>query len=277
MKLLQTLLRCVGFICTLFFICPSHAHELWDVLTKEQLVPGVLIHLPSARDNAEIPVYLRATPSATATLVLLPGGAGGIGKVNDIGWPDGNNFLIRSGPLFAAHGFSLVMMSRPSDMSDMDYPFRISAPAMDDLRRVLIKTKATFPGSVWLVGTSRGTVSGTAAAIALREQGLIDGLVLTSSITTKAIGAVPTQVLSEIKIPVMVLHHESDACNLCVPSGASLIDKGLINSPKHKLVMFTGGANPKGDPCAALHYHGFIGAEAQAVAAVAQWIKSPVN
>jgi hypothetical protein len=277
MKFLQNVLRCIGFFCTVFFVSSSFSHELWDALTKEQMAPGMLVQLPSARNNAEIPVYIRQTPGAIATLVLLPGGAGGIGKVNEIGWPEGNNFLIRSGPLFATHGFNLVMMSRSSDMSDMDYSFRISAPAVDDLRRVLIKAKETFPGPVWVVGTSRGTVSGTAAAIALREQGLIDGLVLTSSITAKAIGAVPTQALADIKIPVMVLHHESDACNLCVPSGAASIDKGLINSPKHTLVMFTGGANPKGDPCAAMHYHGFIGAEAQAVAAVAQWIKSPVN
>ena len=236
---------------------------------------GQLQRIASARPDAQIPVFFSATPNAVVTLVLLPGGAGGIGRIGAEGWPDGSNFLVRSGQLFAAQGFNIAVMARPSDMNDMDYPFRISAAHIDDIRKVVQQAKERWNVPVWLVGTSRGTVSGTAAVIALRDEGLIAGLVLTASITAGRIaGAVPDQALDKITIPVLVVHHTQDACNLCVPSQAITIEPKLIASPAHATLMLSGGQNPSGDPCAALHYHGFIGMEAQAVQQIADWVKA---
>lgn len=265
--------RMFVFWFLLALLSTAQSADLLQGLTPAQLAPGQLQGLASPREGAEIPVYLRATPGAKATLVLLPGGAGGIGKIGPLGWPNGQNFLARSAPLFAAKGFNLAIMARPSDQVDMDYPFRVSASAMEDLRRVLRQVRTTFAGPVWVVGTSRGTVSGTAAAIAMRDQGLIDGLVLTSSVTaSKTVGAVPFQALEKITIPVLVVHHEKDACKVCRPEDASAIDRGLVNSKKHSLLMFTGGEGESGNPCEALHFHGFIGAEPQAVERIAEWI-----
>lgn len=267
-------MRWIRVLWCLFLFLPSvRAADLLQGLTEAQLAPGRMQRIASAREGADIPAYLRATPGAKATLVLLPGGAGGIGKIGPQGWPDGSNFLVRSAPLFAAQGFHLAIVARPSDLSDMDYPFRISAPAMDDLRRVLRQVRSSFSGPVWVVGTSRGTVSGTAAAIALREEGLIDGLVLTASVTAaKTIGAVPLQALDKISIPVLVLHHEKDACRVCRPDEVPAIDRGLVNSRRHAVVMVSGGEGESGNPCEALHFHGFIGAEAQAVSRITDWI-----
>ncbi len=41
--------------------------------------------------------------------------------------------------------------------------------------------------------------------------------------------------------------------------------------------MFSGGANPSGNVCNGQHWHGFIGAEREAVDLIANWIKNPVN
>ena len=263
----------LALLCFCVFLPSVHAVELTPGLTEAQMAPGRLQRVASAREGAEIPVYLRNTPGAKATLVLLPGGSGGIGKMGPQGWPDGSNFLVRSAPLFAAKGFNLAIVARPSDQTDMDYPFRVSAPALDDLRRVLRQVRSSFAGPVWVVGTSRGTVSGTAAAIAMREEGLIDGLVLTSSVTlAKTVGAVPMQALDKISIPVLVMHHEKDACRVCRPDEAPAIDRGLVNSRRHALLMFSGGEGESGNPCEALHFHGFIGAEPQAVERIADWI-----
>jgi hypothetical protein len=78
--------------------------------------------------------------------------------------------------------------------------------------------------------------------------------------------------LDKIKIPVLVMHHEKDACFLCQPDQAVSIDRGLVHSPRHALLMFAQGQGESGDPCHALHFHGFIGAEAQAVERIADWI-----
>lgn len=239
---------------------------------------GVLMRIPSARAGAEIPVFVHATEGAKVAIVLLPGGGGGIGKVSDSGWPDSGNFLVRSAQLFAGSGFNVAIMARASDMNDMNYGFRVSKEHMDDIRRVLQMTKQKFPGPVWLVGTSRGTVSATAAGIALRDEKLIDGIVLTSSVTNyKKTGAVPSQDLDRLTVPVLVMHHERDACNVCRPYEAPAIVKGLKNAPAKKLVMVNGGTNPSGDPCENQHYHGYIGMEPEAVGIIAAWIKNPTN
>ena len=245
--------------------CPS----LWAAQ------PGQLQRIASARPDAQIPVFFSATPNAVATLILLPGGAGGMGRIGAEGWPDGANFLVRSAQMFAAQGFNVAVMARPSDMTDMDYPFRISSAHIDDIRKVAQQAKERWNVPVWLVGTSRGTVSGTAAVIAMRDEGLIAGLVLTASVTAgRVTGAVPGQTLEKITIPVLVVHHAQDACKICIPSQAKLIESKLSASPAHATLMLDGGENPSGDPCEALHYHGFIGMEAQAVQQIADWVKA---
>ena len=236
---------------------------------------GQLQRMASARPDAQIPVFFSTTPNAVATLILLPGGAGGIGRIGAEGWPDGSNFLVRSGQFFAAQGFNIALMARPSDMNDMDYPFRVSASHIDDIRKVVQQAKERWNVPVWLVGTSRGTVSGTAAVIALRDERQIAGLVLTSSVTAgRVTGAVPGQALDKINIPVLVVHHNQDACKICVPSQAKTIEPKLSSSPAHATLMLDGGENASGDPCEALHYHGFIGMEAQAVQQIADWVKA---
>jgi pimeloyl-ACP methyl ester carboxylesterase len=126
---------------------------------------------------------------------------------------------------------------------------------------------------VWLVGTSRGTVSGTAAAIALGPK--IAGLVLTASITSRAFGAVPTQDIGKIQVPVLVLHHQRDACRLCVPDEARRMTAGFRSASVRKFIMVDGGSDPEGDPCEARHWHGFINYEKEAVKLLTDWMLKP--
>lgn len=230
----------------------------------------------ATRPGVVVPVFWHSLDNAGATLVLLPGGDGGIGGLNEDGWPSSRNFLIRSGKLFAQHGFNIAMVSRPSDVATMDYPFRISDVHLQDLHQVLVQLKSRSAAPLWLVGTSRGTVSATAAVIAERDPQLIAGLVLTSSITSyKKIGAVPRQELSKIRIPVLVMHHAKDACNVCPPQAVPLIMEGLTNAPIKRQIMVDGGSDPSGSACEAEHWHGYIGMERQAVDVISEWIKQP--
>ena len=239
---------------------------------------GTLMRIPSARADAKIPVFVHATEGAKATVVLLSGGGGGIGKVSDGGWPDSSNFLVRTAPLFANSGFNVAIMARASDLSDLDYGVRVGNEHMDDIRKVLQKMKEKFPGPVWLVGTSRGTVSAAAAGIALRDEKLIDGIALTSSVTDyKKTGAVPSQDLDRLTVPVLVMHHEQDGCKVCRPHEVSGILRGLKNAPVKKQIMVNGGSNPQGDHCEGQHYHGFIGMEKEAVGIISDWIKKPIS
>lgn len=226
------------------------------------------------RPGVRVPVFEVWQPGAVATLVLFSGGAGGYGRIGLGGWPESKNFLIRTGPLWAAHPFNLVMVGRPSDgLALQDGAVRTDdAHAADNLAILqAIRRKSDRP--IWLVGTSMGTISAAATAIRDTEQ-LVAGVVLTSSVTSfRRAGAVPKQELSRIRVPVLVLHHARDACVICVPSEAHFIVDRLDQAPARELVLFEGGGGESGDPCEPLHFHGFINAEKEAVDLVASWIQ----
>lgn len=224
------------------------------------------------RPGVSVTSYYMKVDGAKATVVLLPGGAGGIGLKNGV--PRSENFLVRSREAFAAEGFNVFLVGKPSDTEDLDFDFRTSAVHVADLRAMVAWVKKDTGAPVWLVGTSRGTVSATAAAIAFGNEELA-GIVLTSSVTSRKPGAVPSQALAKIARPVLVVHHAKDACPACRPDEVGMILAGLKNAPLKKQVMVTEGAGPRGDRCEAMHWHGYIGAEQSTVATIAAWIRSP--
>lgn len=222
-----------------------------------------------------VPIYEVWNKNAVASVVLYSGGGGGFGKIGADGWPESRNFLIRSAKLFAANPFNVILVGRATDVTGLDGLTRIGDDHDLDNQAIFRAIKAKSAAPIWLVGTSMGTISVTAAAIRDLNAN-IAGIVLTSSVTAYRIkGAVPTQDLAKIKVPVLVLHHERDACKVCTPFEAKDISKALINAPIRKTVLVNGGDGASGDPCEALHYHGFIGTEKEAVDLIANWIIQP--
>ena len=230
----------------------------------------------NTRQDVEIPVFYIKNDGAHATVLLLSGGKGGMGKIVD-GQPSSENFLVRSRNYFAENGLNVAVFGLPSDKKNgyLEYSDRLATEHLQDIRKVVEYLKADTGLPVWLVGTSRGTISATAAAIDLGKE-MLGGIVLTASIVSyKKAGAVPTQAIGKIQIPVLVVHHTNDGCPICAPHEVPNILKGLENTPLKKSVMVSGGENPTGDPCEALHYHGFIGIEKATVESIATWIKNP--
>ena len=253
---------------------PTAASLLLWVASTASHAEGVLFKVPT-RPDVKTTLFWEPVEGAKATVFLFPGGGGGFGKVEE-GKATSNNFLVRSAPYFTANGFNVAIFGRPSDSEDLDYADRISDTHMTDVRKVLdfVKTQSAAP--VWIVGTSRGTISATATAI--HAQGDIAGLVLTSSVVSyKKPGAVPKQDLAEIKVPVLVFHHSKDACIHCRPDEVPAAFKGFRNASVKKLIFVDGGANPTGDVCAGLHHHGFIGMEKEAVDTIFDWIRNATN
>ncbi len=224
------------------------------------------------RPGVSVPCYYMKREGAKATVLLLTGGSGGI-AVKD-GVPTSNNFLVRSRDLFAANGFNVVVVGKPSDHDDLDGTFRTSPEHAEDLRRVIAFVKSDAGAPVWVVGTSMGTISAAAlATVAGKDE--VSGIVLTSSVTRKKVGALPQQKLESVKQPVLVVHHQSDECKICVPGDVPQIIQQLKNAPIKKELYISGGSTPTGDPCQALHRHGFIGAEKEVVDLISDWIKNP--
>lgn len=236
---------------------------------------GELVKVPT-RADIKVTVFWHASEGATATLFVFPGGGGGFGKVEN-GWPSSNNFLVRTTKLWAAEGFNIAIFSRPSDSDELGYEDRISDTHMQDVKAVLewVKTKSGLP--VWIAGTSRGTISTAATLINIQDSQIAGGVVSSSVVSYKKAGALPKQDLKMIKVPMLVYHHDKDACELCKPYEAPNVLAGLKNSPVKKMMMVSGGSNPTGSPCEGNHWHGFIGMEQQAVTEISAWIRKPVN
>jgi pimeloyl-ACP methyl ester carboxylesterase len=224
------------------------------------------------RPGVKVGYWWMERPDASATLVLLPGGAGGIGLKGGV--PTSTNFLVRSRDRFAAAGFDVAIVGRPSDRKDLDLAFRASAPHIEDLRRVVERVRAVGGKPVWLVGTSRGTVSAAAAAIALGRS--IDGVVLTSSITDPfEPQAVQKLALDRIAVPVLVVHHKLDECPATPPAGADEIVAALVHAPVKKLLLVEGGGPAYGPRCEPMHWHGYRGMEREVVDAIAAFVRDP--
>jgi hypothetical protein len=231
-----------------------------------------MVLLDLGRGEARLPTYVMPNTKAIATLIMLPGGDAGTGKIVE-GKPTSGNFVSRTRDTFFASNFNVIVVYRATDLSALDYGYRVK-DHVSEIAKVVSYAKQQFGKPVWLVGTSRGTVSGTAAAIALGENE-VQGLVITSSVTSKKTGAIATQNLGSLKIPTLVVHHKNDACKICVPYEASRITADLKSSPVKKFIMIEGGFDPEGDPCEAKHWHGFINYETETVKIITDWIKNP--
>ena len=231
-----------------------------------------LVQVPTRGDQS-ISYWWMPTEGATATVLLLSGGSGGIGMRD--GQPRSENFLIRSRDLFRAEGFNVALLGNPSDKRAMDDAWRTSEMHRTDVAAVVQDIRAKGAGQpLWLIGTSRGTISATALAIAMPDQ--VAGVVLTASISGFNVpAAVHRQAIDQLKMPVLVYHHREDACRITLARDAEWISKGLSNARVKKFWVVEGGENPSGNPCEALHWHGFIGMEARAVKDVGGWIRQP--
>jgi len=214
-------------------------------------------------------------PEPKGAVVLLPGGHGGlqIFPNGSMKWGDGN-FLVRRRQLFAERGLMVAVVDAPSDRQSWPYlvGFRQTPEHAADLKAVIAWLREKSKAPVWLVGTSRGTVSAAYVATELSGPEGPDGIVLTSTILTDDKGRpVPAMPLQRIRVPVLVVHHEQDGCSLCSFSEVPALMAKLANTPRSQLLSFKGGLST-GDPCEAFAYHGFNGLEPEVVQQVAAWV-----
>ncbi|WP_258403756.1 alpha/beta hydrolase [Burkholderia cepacia] len=243
---------------------PAHARgqpRVVDVPTRPGVTQRFLFIAPDA-------------PKAAA--ILYAGGHGGLqlDPSGRFGWGAGN-FLVRTRQLFVNDGIAVAVIDAPSDRQSAPYlnGFRLSKEHADDARAVIAWLREQLHVPVWLVGTSRGTQSAAAVAIALAGGGGPDGIVLTSTILREDRGgtAVTDMNLASLRIPVLVVHHEKDGCKHCPVSDTDTLLKKLDASPKAERMIVSGGTT-RGDPCEAFAYHGFNGLESGVVDAISAWM-----
>ena len=251
---------------------------------------GEVVRLPT--HDRTTTLYSLAPPSSKnqerISLVLLVGGGGHL-NLDAGGCPRAlrGNSLVRSLPHFHAAGFATALVDAPSDHPGEDglKGFRLTAKHADDLGKVIADVRRRNGGSVWLVGTSRGTVSAVNAAVRLKGPEAADGLVLTSPITSGGKGvrrpwAAQTVFdvrLTGIQMPVLVVGHAADTCIRTPPTLNGRIT-ARTNGAREQVVTVTGGSGRRGgrqsvEACQGRTPHGFLGQEAEVAAGIARFVR----
>lgn len=250
----------LAFALTSGTAAPAPTTQVVDIPTRPGVTNRVLLVAPDR-------------PRAAA--LLYAGGHGGLQIASDgsMRWGEGN-FVVRTRLMFAEQGLAVAVVDAPSDRQQAPYlnRFRQTPEHAQDATAIVAELRKRYAVPVWLIGTSRGTQSVAAIALALAQQpGAPDGLVLTASILTDPGGRpLPAMPLQELRLPVLVVHHEQDGCARCRYADLPLLTDKL-QAPRRQVLSFTGGTS-LGDPCEARAYHGFNGLEDQVVTAIARWI-----
>ena len=229
--------------------------------------PGVAI--------AFVVVEPEAKPVASA--ILFPGGPGKI-KLWKRSPPNlGNNFLVRSRQLFARHGFLTALVDVASDQrEDGLIGIRHTKEHRQDIAAVIAWLRERGKAPVWLIGTSRGTVSVAHLAAATRIEGAVLTAVVTESSRRRPANVMEAR-LQDIGVPVLLVNHRDDDCFVTPSYNLKKVRDRLVKSPKTDIMIFSGGRSKVSNPCQAMTHHGFLGIEDEVVGRIAEWIKARVK
>ncbi len=255
--------RLQPWIAVLLSACPG--------LAQAPAVQPELLQLASAKGTTLPCLLLSASASPRAVAILFPGGSGYVGlgsrPLGTVLGPRGN-FLVRSAPHFVDPDLAVLVIDCPSDVrTGMDDDFRMGDRHLADIRTVLAALRARFrEAKVFLVGTSRGTVSAAYAAEALGKS--IDGLVLTSTVfaSNKQHLGLSRFRFDALTMPLLLVHHAEDGCTVCPYSMAERL------AARAALVTVRSGLAPESGPCDPLSNHGFFGREAEVARAIRAWM-----
>ena len=227
--------------------------------------------VPTRPDVTVRLLVIKGNSKPSTALLMFPGADGTkqFGEKDGRFWV-GNNFLLRSARDLAAAGYIVAAVDTPSDQSSgMSDSFRTSSAHAKDIRKVIryLKEKHRMT-SLYLVGTSRGTLSAAYLAAVLDEPAL-EGTILTSVYPPSGYSAFD---LTDIDDPVLIIHHLYDECRTTPVQGAFELKQRLTESPRVDIVVVTGGSVAASSPCNALSNHGFYGMEKPVTQVMKDWI-----
>ncbi|HEY7164962.1 MAG TPA: alpha/beta hydrolase [Candidatus Binatia bacterium] len=239
-----------------------------------------VITLPTRPGVTQSYFLARAPQEPQAIAVLFPGGNGLVKLRSERGQIkfSPNNFVVRTRAELVKRGVVAAFVDAPSDFQSegVNDDFRLGENHFKDISVVVSDLTKRFPGlPVFLIGTSRGTVS--AAALGARFGSEISGVVLTSSLfrATPPRSNEPGIGLSRfdygtIKVPLLFVHHVNDGCAFTPYADAARL------ANKYPLISVSGGKPPESGPCDPLSAHGYFGKESETIEQIVNWmLKKP--
>lgn len=237
---------------------------------------GQFIELQTRPDVTQA-IYVVKPSRPKATVILLPGGTGKI-RIGADGPEKEGNFLVRTRDLFAENGLVAIVVDAPSDLIDNKKGLkgnRISPDHLADIKAVVAYARKLENIPVWLVGTSRGTISATYTAA--QAPTAVNGIVLTATVskpTKKGGDSVMDVGLEKITVPVLLAHHKNDRCYVSPFDGLNEVRKRLSNAKLVDTKSFKGGKERPKQECKGFSHHGFFKIEDEVVKSISDWIKA---
>lgn len=224
---------------------------------------------------------------ASAVLMLLVGGGGWL-DLDDAGCPRRlrGNTLVRSLPAFHAEGLATALVDAPEGWTGDDglAGERITGRHARDLGRVVADLRRRTGLAVWVVGTSRGSLSAANAAARLDGTQAPDGLVLSSVVSVStpsqrkpwAVQTVFDLPLAQVRASVLLIGQSEDRCVASPPEALPRIAAGFVAAARLEAVVVTGGPGrpaPGVDACEGRSPHGYLQQEAEVAAGIARFVR----
>jgi len=231
-----------------------------------------IVTVSGRKGETESYLLMHNPPAPKAVAVMFPGGEGLMKlhlEAGSVKFFQGRNFLVRTRGMFRDDEVAVAIVDSPSDQqrAGMDDGFRTGRAHIEDIAAVVTDLKARFPGAkIFLIGTSRGTLSAAYAGRALGAA--VDGVVLTSSVFHGGRSGIGLSGFDfgAIKAPLLFVHHVYDGCRSCPYRDAESLGRTF------PLVSVSGGKPAESDPCEALSAHGYFGKEEETVKAMKAWM-----
>jgi hypothetical protein len=231
---------------------------------SEQIIS---IELSSTAEQSGVFSMMKgSSKSPTKLAVLLPGGNAVIrAQVSENIITHARlsgNFLIRSRRHLVDEDIATLIVDCRTDLGD-ECPdaYQASSEREADVYRLVKEVLRRFPSiqDIWLIGTSRGTVS--SGFMAHHGKDHYAGAIHTATISEHFKKGAPDQMrnldYSSIKIPQAFIHHKKDPCYLTTYSAIERIAK-KFSVP---LITVSGEKNLSGPECHGFTQHGFRGRE----------------
>ena len=232
-----------------------------------------IVTLKTRGDSTQSYLLLADAGATTkAVAVMFPGGQGQVrlpAEFSQLELNPRGNFLVRTREMFRDPELAVAIMDAPSDrqQAGMDDGFRTGRAHSEDVAAVVKDLRGRFSSAkIFLVGTSRGTLSAAYAGRAL--SGTVDGVVLTSTVLFSGRRGMSLSGFDfgAIKAPLLFVHHAQDACRVCPYSAAENLGR------TYPLITVRGGKPAESEECEPLSAHGYYGKEAETVSAIKNWI-----
>ena len=283
-------MRFIAVVAGSVFVVLANAERAQATVVSEQACGEVITLATHGKSTSSYSLGDLASAGGakpTAALVLLPGGGGFVDlDRNGCARKLTGNSLVRFRSLFHRAGLATALLDAPTDHRGEDGlgGFRTAQQHADDIGKVIADVRSRTGLPVWLVGTSRGTISAANAASHLTAAQAPDGVVLTSAITSGREGGYKAWVaqtvfsvnLQQIRVPLLVVAHASDSCIRTPPHLSGRI-AAQASASRKQTVIVKGVSGQPGAPsveaCEGAAPHGFVGQDADVAAGITRFIR----